>query len=356
MLVRSRLLLIMIPTLVALILGGSRIVMSVQSALAYQRVEQLATMSHDVTGLTASLEGERDQTLQYIGEGPAGRAGMLAHDAASGAALNLQLVHQDQNLTGPWIEKVRADAAAIGFRYPAQVQADARSIGNVLKLLPTLRRSTTTTQLPQTQVVTQYSAMIDQLLAIDDTIALDSGDQALNNDVRSLNLVSLIAEEASQDRGLLAYAFAQDGIVNPQVLSAVTAARAEEDANIAEYDRVATPAQVSLFNSSVSGNLADFANNYELQAIQYGQKGRPLSLDSTTSNEWYGAMTTGTIGGIDAVQQKLVATTISRALTLRRQAILTAIGVGAAVLIVLLVAPLLIKVVGRSIATRQANG
>ena len=68
--VRSRLLLlIIIPTLTAVVLGGSRIVTSVQGALGYQRVEQLANMSYDVTGLAARLEDERDQTLEYIGEG-----------------------------------------------------------------------------------------------------------------------------------------------------------------------------------------------------------------------------------------------------------------------------------------------
>ena len=171
--------------------------------------------------------------------------------------------------------------------------------------------------------------MIDELLAIDDNIALDSGDPALNNDVRALNLVSLIAEEASEQRGLLAYAFAQEGPFNPQVLSDVTTALEEQTANIAEYNRVATPQQVALYTSSVAGSLVDFASSYELQAIQYGEDGKPLNLSATTANEWVGAMSTGTIGGIDTVQQKLVATTISRASALRRQAIETASVVGA---------------------------
>jgi signal transduction histidine kinase len=347
--VRSRLLLlIIIPTLTAVVLGGSRIVTSVQSALGYQRVEQLANMSYDVTGLAARLEAERDQTLQFIGEGTGGRGGLLSQATASGARQNLQVVQQDQSLTAPWIRKVRADAAGIGSGYPAQVQANAQNIGDLLNLLPPLRTAATTTQLPPTQVLTQYASMIDQLLAIDDNIALDSGDPALNNDVRALNLVSLIAEEASQQRGLLAYAFAQDGPFNPQVLTDVTTALEEQTANIAEYNRVATPQQISLYTSSVAGSLVDFASSYELQAIQYGKEGKPLNLSATTANEWVGAMSTGTIGGIDTVQQKLVATTISRASALRRQAIQTASLVGAAVLIVLLLALLLTTVVGRS--------
>jgi signal transduction histidine kinase len=347
--VRSRLLLlIIIPTLTAVVLGGSRIVTSVQSALSYQRVEQLANMSYDVTGLAARLEDERDQTMEYIGEGSAGRPGALNRDTADGAPGNLHLVQQYQSLTGPWITKVLADAAGIGSGYPSQVQTDAHNIPNLLKLLPPLRTAATTTQLPATQILTQYGQMINELLAIDDNIALDSGDPALTTDVRALNLVSLIAEEASEQRGLVSYAFAEDGTFDPQALIGATTAYAEENANIAEYDRVATVQQVALYNGAVSGSLVDYASDYELQAIQYGQDGKSLSLLATTANEWAGAMSTGTINGIDTVQQTLVATTIARASALRRQAIISASLVGAAVLIVLLLALLLTTVVGRS--------
>ena len=162
--------------------------------------------------------------------------------------------------------------------------------------------------------------MIDQLLAIDDNIALDSGDPTLNNDVRALNLVSLIAEEASEQRGLLAYAFAQDGTFDPQVLTALTTALEEQNANVAEYDRVATPQQVALYNSTVAGSLVDFASNYELQAIQYGQDGKPLNLAPTTANEWFGAMTTGTDGRHRRGRSRTWwPTTIARASALRRQ-------------------------------------
>jgi signal transduction histidine kinase len=351
--VRSRLLLlIIIPTLTAVILGGSRIVTSVGSALAYQRVEQLANMSYDVTGLATRLEAERDQTLLYIGQGLSGRAAILAHNAkanlTNGAPQNYQVVVQDQNLTGPWVTKVRADAAAIGAGYPTQVQTDAQNIGDLLKLLVPLRTAATTTKLPPTQVLAQYEQILSELLAIDDNIALNSGDPALNNDVRALNLVSLIADEASQQKGLLAYAFAQGTVFDKTVLNDATTAREEQLANFAEYKLVATPQQISLYTTSVSGSLVDLAGNYEVQALLYGQTGKPLRQLATTANEWVGAMSTGTIGAIDAVQQNLVATTIARASVLRRQAIITASVVGAAVLVVLLLALLLTTVVGRS--------
>ena len=336
-------LLITIPTVTAVVLGAVYIASSVGNALVYQRVETLANLSYDVTGLAAHLEDERDQAMEYIGEGHGSRP-----YTAAGASQNLALVQQEQALTTPWVNKVRTDSAAVGAGYPAQVQQDAENISDVLQLLGPLRTAATTTQLPVVDVMTSYTSMIDGLLSIDDNIALDSGDPDLTNDVRSLNLVSLIGEETSEQRGLLAYAFAQDGPFNPTVLADLQTAVDDEDANVAEYDRVATAQQVALYQNSVSGSLVDFASNYELQAITYGEDGVPLSTSATTANEWYGAMTTGTIGGIRTVEQALVAATIARASALHRGAIITASVIGGAVLLVLLLALLLTTVVGRS--------
>ena len=346
---RSRLLLlIIIPTLTAVVLGGTYIVTAVQNALAYQRVERLASFSSDVTTLAANLENERDQTMEYIGQGQDGRAGTLSHNTQAGAPQALDLVTQEQQLSQKWMRKVAAGSSTIGAGYPVQVQNDARNIGNVLRLVGPLRQAATTTQLPAVDVMTIYTSVIEQLLAIDDNIALGSGDPTLNNDVRSLNLVSLIAEEASEQRGLLAYAFAQDGQMNPQVLTAVQNAAEEQAANLQEFDRVATTQQVALYNSRVSGSLVNFASSYEQQAIQFGLDHKTLTAAPTTANEWYGDMSTGTIAGIRSVEQDLVAASISRASTLHRDAIITASVIGAAVLIVLLLALLLTTVVGRS--------
>jgi signal transduction histidine kinase len=347
--VRSRLLLLItIPTLTAVALGGTYIASSVQNALVYQRVETLSNFSYDLTGLAAHLEDERDQTMEFIGQGTAGRPGSLQHDSLDGAPQNLALVRQEQNLTTPWERKVQTDTAAIGADYPAAVHDDTENIGHVLQLIDPLRTAAATTQLPPVVVMSKYTNIIDSLLSIDNDIAGDSGDPQLTSDVRSLNLVSLIAEEASEQRGLLGYALAQDTFFDPTVLANMQTALAEQAANVAEFNRVATTQQVALYANKVQGSLVDFASTYETQAITYGEQGHSLNTLPTTANQWYGAMTTGTLGGIRSVEQSLVTATISRATALHRSAILTASVIGGAVLVVLLLALLLTTVVGRS--------
>ncbi len=350
--VRSRLLLlIIIPTLTAVILGGTYIVTAVQNALAYQRVERLANLSYDVTGLTAHLEDERDQTMLYIGlGGDGGRLGSQSNKTAIRAAAQPELttVGQTEYLTAQWIKKVRQDSATIQSGYPQQVQAEAQSIGNGLKLVAPLRKAALTTKLPAVVVMNLYTSIISGLLAIDDNIALGSGDPSLNNNVRALNLVSLIDEEASEQRGLIAYAFAQGNSWDPAALTDTQQAYDEQQANVTELRELATPQQFTLYSNTVSGSLVTLAGSYELRAIQTGLDKASLNPVPIPPNEWFGTMSTGTVDDVRLVEQNLVAATISRATTLHRDAITSAAVIGAAVLIVLLLALGLTTVVGRS--------
>src|SRR5690349_11546205 len=84
--VRSRLLLLIaIPTVTALVLGGVRVASAIQSALAFQRAEQRAVLASDITQLAQRLETERDQTIYYIALGSQGRAGDLKTKAPAKA-------------------------------------------------------------------------------------------------------------------------------------------------------------------------------------------------------------------------------------------------------------------------------
>src|SRR5215470_2104048 len=71
--VRSRLfLLVIIPTVAAVILGSLRIGSSVLSALADQRVAQLASLNGQIIGLVQAIQSERQDTIQFITLGDQG--------------------------------------------------------------------------------------------------------------------------------------------------------------------------------------------------------------------------------------------------------------------------------------------
>jgi hypothetical protein len=341
--VRSRLLLLItIPTLTAVVLGGTRIVSSVQSALTFQRIEQLAKLSSDVTTLAGKLEDERDQTVLYLAQNQI--------NAPTTGSQHVVVKHQ-YALAAPWVAKVSSRVGAIGSTFPGPVQQDAARIRAVLAGLPALRRQST--NLPKasaTHTIAAYSATISSLLDIDQDIALGSGDPTLANSVRALGAISQMEEAVSRQRAALAVG-QTEGTFGPGVLTVLVTAQAEENAGVPEFDAAATGPQAALFRDTVAGPEVNAADQLEAQAISLGNSfrniGGQLENSGFTPQQWIVAETTK-LNDMRGVERTLVAASVDRANALRRTAILDAIIIGAAVTIVLGLALVLTSLVGRS--------
>ena len=350
--VRSRLLLLIaIPTLVAVILGGDRIVSSLQSARAYQQVQTLANLGQDAMALTQALEEERDQTAYYIALGSAGgRADELSANpkARSQAALELTVIQRSFSATDLAAAQVRALAGRIGGSYSAQTQQAAATALTALGELPYLRQASTNTQVPALVVVQKYTQVIDDVLALNDEIAQGVGDPTLAQTVRVLGLVSAMKEEASEQRAILAAALLQ-GSFGAGQLAALDAAQSAQQSNVAAFDVAANVSQRQLWNNSVDGSFAYLANSEELQALSLQNSTGSLVADPTTPVDWFGAMSNTIDFQMGSVEQQLVSQIIARSSLLRHSAITSAIIGGAAVLLVLALALLLTTIVSRSL-------
>ena len=342
--VRSRLLLLItIPTLTAVALGGIRIASSVQSALAYQRVLQLTTLSSDITALAQRLEDERDQTVYYIALGRAG--GRAAPGAADSVAFTV--VRGQQKQTDQAASVVKDQLAEIGDSFPAQTQQEATTALSELGLLDALRQAATNSSLPALVVVRKYSDLIDDLLVLEDATSQGASDATLAQGVRVLGLVSHMKEDASEQRAVLAAALIQHSL-SAEALNALTTAQSDQAANLAEFNLTATAAQRQLWNSSGTGPNAFLAPNEEQQAISLQATNRNLVGDQTNADDWYGAMTHIINFQMGAVERSLVKGITERASSLRNQAVTTAIITGAAILLVLGLALFFTVVVARS--------
>ena len=349
--VRSRLLLLIsIPTLTAVVLGGIRIASSVQSAYASQRVETLASLGQEITGLAQALEDERDQTVFYIAMGANGGRGygLSANPAVrSNAALQLSVVDRAVSSTDQSVARVRAVADQIDGSYSAQTQQAAATALTALNGLPYLRHSSIDTQLPLLVVVQKYTQVINDVLALDDQNAQGSSDPTLAQTVRVLGLVSAMQEEASEQRAILAGALLQ-GKFGPGELAALDAAQSAQQSNLAAFDISASVGQRLLWNNSVDGSFTYLANSEELQAISLANSVGSLRGDPTTPVDWFGAMSNTIDFQMGSFEQQQAAGVASRAAALRDSAITSAVLYGAAVLLVLLLALLLITIVARS--------
>jgi hypothetical protein len=194
--VRSRLfLLVIIPTVAAVVLGGIRISSAVQSALVYQRVVQMANLNAKITGLVDALQREREDTVEFIVLGetpPNGGRGSPVNVPANSSVIpskpELELLHQDYANSSGWANQVKDLAGSIDGSYPTLAQQDAQSAVTAINdQLPAIRQSATApnSQLPALNVINAYTSAINNLLAFGNQIAVGSSDTTLAGSVRS---------------------------------------------------------------------------------------------------------------------------------------------------------------------------
>jgi signal transduction histidine kinase len=358
--VRSRLLLLVaIPTVTALVFGGSFIYSSVSSAQTYSQVHQLALLGQDVTQLVQSLEDERDLTVYYIGLGSdGGRADELSTDRAvqQNAVPQLTSIREHWKLTDHYAAMVRGLARQINGSYPAAAQQAAAAMLDALDptALTSLRNSATTTQLPLLVVVQKYGTTITTLLDFNADIAQGAGDPTLAQMVNVLGLVSLMKQDASDQRGILAAALLQGSFQAGQLAALQNSVSSEQTTQQA-FNAIATPSQSQLLHGAIARSEAGPAASAESQALSLVSAlattpGASLSLakDTTTPDDWYADQSNVISFQMGSVERALMGDVIARSDSLRKNAITDAAIVGAVVLLVLALGLMFTIIIGRS--------
>jgi signal transduction histidine kinase len=354
--VRSRLvLLIAIPTLTAIILGGIRIGASAQAAVADQRVERLATLSGQVASFANALQAERLETVRFIVLGTPSAA--VPHPASGrGSPTNSADYASEQGVltalrkqTDSFAAEVRAGASQIGGSYAPLIQQEAQNAITAINGLGALRKAATDTgtELPTLAVINEYDSTINQVLALNDEIATGSNDSTLADSVRVLGLVSRMKEEASEQSAILTSALSNDlttqGSFGQDQLQSLTDAVTEEKSNLNEFGIAASTAQKQLFQTAMSTTSVIGAQAERDHAIDIQKAGQqdPTIASAATAMTY-------PVQGLRTVETSLVDSITSRAAALRNDAITSAIIVGIAIAIVLVLALAFTTIVGRS--------
>jgi signal transduction histidine kinase len=346
--VRSRLLLlVLLPTLAAVILGGVSVVSSARSALAYQRVEQFSRLGGEITNLVQALQAEREDTIRYVTTGLTG--GGRGSPGTAGS-LQLAVLAQDHRATDQLAAQVRSRAATIGSSYPAVAQQEAKGAITAIDGLPALRSVATSTRIPSLAVIQEYAATISQLLALEGEIATGSNDAALADTARVVGLISASKEAVSQQQAILTSALTPDLVgsnqFQPGQLSAINAAQAEQQADLAQFSLTATSSQRHLYDSDLSSALADRAQAQIQQAIALAQGGGSSAENPAFTNAASGSAYL--VASLHSVEQGLMNSVIAQSGSLRGKAITAALIEAFAVIVVLALALLFTVALGRS--------
>jgi signal transduction histidine kinase len=315
-----------------LVFGGLRVSSAADSAAGFGRVSQLASLGQQVTGLVQGLEDERDETTGVI----------------SGGSSNV--LKPWYNATNAAAARVQTLAAGVGGSFPANIQASVVAVRSVITPSGlTSLRSTAQASQDALAVIADYEAPIGDMITLNDQIAQGISDPALVNDVRTLNSLSLVKDQAAQQRAFLYNALTQQFFSDDEQ-PALTTALSEELVDKASFETTATPAEQSFFTNTVAGQKVNEAEGIEDLILTSG------ALDTTALNigqndaptDWYTAMSS-TVNDMQTVELQVARNIVARSQDLQRGAEQSARFTAILTVVILLLVLIATLVVARSL-------
>ncbi|GAA3150385.1 nitrate- and nitrite sensing domain-containing protein [Nonomuraea roseoviolacea] len=332
--VRTKLLvLIVIPTVAALALGGLRVVSSVTSASEYERVYQTAVLAGKLTGLAHETELERDLTATFVAQDRKGDRNPVTAQYSTVDRL---------------VADLRPDVAALAAS-DSPLRAEAVRVKNRFDELPSSRRTATESKLNVASVIELYDRSISDFLGLNATIDQGAVDKELTDTVAGFAALSRAKQYVSRQRALLVSALAV-GHFSQDELDAFIAARAQRNSELAAFRAQVPLALRQAYDDTVSGQAVDRAELIQARALALQDAGQPLTdpgLDLTGDGQAWFTAVTETIDGMRQVEQRVADSIMLRSRTVQvseqQGAMVFAIAIAGLLVLVLLVTVLMAR-------------
>ncbi|WP_204053399.1 nitrate- and nitrite sensing domain-containing protein, partial [Microbispora siamensis] len=335
---RSRLVvLILIPTLAVLLLGGLRVVTSIDTASEYQQTSVLARLVDKVAGLTHELQSERDQAAWNA---------TIGRPAQATAAVMAQTL-----LTNKAATAVRGLANEIRTKVSSRASDEIDHIIGKLDGVEVLRSQAMQGNLQPSAVMDQYTLVIDTLLALQDELAKSTQDDRLAASSVTLASLARAKENASVQRGLLTTVLPNARFEQAQLQNFLGAVSAEE-ADLRAFRKSATAEERADYDNTVTGGKVDQAEFIRTLVLDRANAGFPLKgFDLSVRDDtrlWYDAMSQP-INRMRTVEAKLTSSIVARSQSLKDDEQQRAVIVAVAVALLLIAVLLVTAVVARSL-------
>ncbi|MEV7006083.1 nitrate- and nitrite sensing domain-containing protein [Streptosporangium sp. NPDC051022] len=269
--VRSRLTaLILVPTVVGVVLAGTRVVTSVDSVAGYQRTASAAEYSGGLRELAQALGLERDR-VAWAAFSPANQG---LQDAATAQQATVDAL----------VAKVLLDLQAIDDSYGQRAAEAAKDVGYQLAGLGELRK------LPGTNRAERYSIMIAPLLQLHEELTLVSDDPEIIGNTRALSALARAKEEVSRQRSRLLAGYYAASLVTTQEIEKFIASRSRMEEYKADFTVEASPVNRQLLVKAMMDEKVYRAELTKARAIVLAgdprHQGRLIS-DFAAVKQWF---------------------------------------------------------------------
>ncbi|SNR87601.1 sensor histidine kinase [Actinomadura mexicana] len=339
--------LILVPTVAAVVLSGLRISGSVSDAETYGRVERMAELGQGITEFVQEFSAERDEAIEYIA---AGRPAALQ-----------QPLEAQQRRTDALVAKVRALSGPIDGSYGTEAVRDATTVRSRVDGVKALRSLVVGTKVPAFIVLQKYTDSAQELINVLDGISQNVADDTLAESSRALGALARAKEAVSRQRALILIG-ARERRLDSQELNALTAARSQEDSELAAFRGSASLEQIQRFEDTVVGTRIDQARDLRQRVIQAAAAtgGRlPLQLGTAGSAKVIRSSMTAMIDQMRAVEKYLAdqieAQSSQSGDDARTQAVINSVVVAILLLIVLLITIVMARSLVRPLRRLQSG-
>jgi signal transduction histidine kinase len=244
--IRSKLALILfVPLVAVLALATVRLADIGGRALDARQVEDLARLSTDVSDLTQYIHKERMAAAQY-----------LATPGANADGYNAAIASSDER-----IQKYTADRRELDDP-PAAVQDRLTRIDGHLQTLDATRKKITDRdEIAVSEAVLRYGVVITDLVGYGEVISQYAGAGAVADSLRAVSAFAR-AKAGTAEQEAVAYASRASGDLSAEQLSVLTATQTGQQEAFESFALVATPAQRSLVDNTVTGDAINLADQY----------------------------------------------------------------------------------------------
>ncbi|WP_020664439.1 nitrate- and nitrite sensing domain-containing protein [Amycolatopsis benzoatilytica] len=323
---RSKLALILIiPTLTALVLGVLQVVGNVRSAVDLGHTADQVAFAEKVTAVVHDLQRERALAVIRVS----------SNDPLRQTGLDAQIAKVDHD-----VDELRN--AAVNLDSTDQAASDRYAHG--LQRLDALRplREAMANGYSDRAILDTYSSVLDALIQLGREVTTATTDRDLLRVGNSTQAISEAKEYILRgDSALQIAAFRNDFPGN--LLDETRAAEASGDAQISAFLTNATPDQVQLYNDTYSGPEVDERRRLQTQAFASAQQNKPLNIEPTG----LGQDSAVAADKLRAVEASLLSQMRAQADSLASNAVRSAWVAGVVVLAALIAALMLMLVIAR---------
>ena len=229
-----------VPTIATIVVGTAGLLDQVDQASGAERARLLTVLSGEAGALVHSLQDERTTAIQLLYSPPssleARKTTYTAQQAKTEAVKGRYLLN-------------RTTIAEV----PPNIRTLLDGIQDQLGQLPTLRAQVAEiNKVPLSIAERRYRVLISDLLEIRDLSAQLTGDTSLTDRMRAASAVATAKEFMSQERAIVLAALAVNEM-SQAARNNYLAARQGQELALGNFRAVATPAQIELYERTVTG-------------------------------------------------------------------------------------------------------